>query len=447
MKALWRLFAKDARLLWRSRGLLALLLGYPLVVAALVALALQGGERKPAVAFVNNDTSGRTLQVGDRTLGVADYEARLAEVVDLRRMDTAAAARALTEGRVSAVITIPQGFITLLESGIKPPTVTVQQSRTSPIESGAIARRLESAVYRLNQDLSQTYIDQTLELVNIVVNGGTVNLFGRDGNVLGLRKSETLVKELQAQLRAKGETQLAARMTALSGFINEASVNLDLAHLATGAIAHPIELRIEQGGGGREALSGFGFAGALLVSLALVGVLLGASGLSAEREERTLVRLRRGLVSMPGLVAEKTLFGAVTCVAIGAVLVAGVALATSLTIGRWGLWPIALLAAGLAFAAFGVLVGTLARETRGALLAALMLALPLIFMGLFTQSAAASHLSEVAPFGPAFRTFQTLIVEPTIDGGRFWTRIGQLVALAAVFGVAASVVLRKRSEA
>ena len=35
---------------------------------------------------------------------------------------------------------------------------------------------------------------------------------------------------------------------------------LTLALAATGAIAHPIELHIEQGSGGREALSGFGFA-------------------------------------------------------------------------------------------------------------------------------------------------------------------------------------------
>lgn len=446
MSALRHLLTKDLRQLVRSRGLLALLIGYPLVVAALVAVALQGGERKPVVAFVNADTSGRTLQVGDRRIGVADYENRLAEEVELERMGGAEAERALRDGRVSAVITIPAGFITLLESGIRPPVVTVQQSRRSPIEAQAITRRLESAVYRLNQDLARTYIAQTLALVDIVVNGGTVNLFGRDGNVLGLKRSDVLVKELQAQLRREGKPEIAARMDALSGFVREASANLDLADLATSAIASPIELRVTEATGGREALSGFGFAGALLVSLALVGVLLGAAALSAEREENTLVRLRRGLVSMPGLVAEKVAFGAILCLAIGTVLVAAVAVVSALAVGRWGIWPVALLVAGIAFTAFGVLIGALARDTRTALLAALMLALPLVFLGLFTQSRAAGLISDLAPFGPAFRVFQMLIVEPSLDAATLWSRIGQLALLGTAFGMAASLVLRRRSE-
>ena len=61
----------------------------------------------PAIAFVNLDTSNRTVRVGDRRLGVADYEQRLARDVDVKRLDPAAAAAALDDGRVSAVLTLP----------------------------------------------------------------------------------------------------------------------------------------------------------------------------------------------------------------------------------------------------------------------------------------------------------------------------------------------------
>ncbi len=439
------ILGKDLRLLVRNRGLLVLLVGYPLIVATLVALALQGGERRPSIAFVNNDTSNRTVRVGDRRLGVQDYEARLSDEVDLKHMSPADAEAALRAGRVAAVITIPEGFIGDLQSGIRPPVVTVQPSNRSPIEAQSISRRLESSIYRLNQDLAQTYIKQTLDLVRIVVEGGDVAAFTRSGNILGLEKSDVLVRDLQRSLRADGHAELAAKMDPLLNFIVEAKVNLDLADVAATAIGNPIQLRIPPVPTGREPLSGFGFSGALLVSLALVGVLLGAAGLSSEREENTLVRLRRGLVRLETLIFEKIAFGALVVLAIGAVLLAAVALTTSLTIGRWALWPAAFIAAGLAFAAFGVLVGALARETRTALLAALMLALPLIFLGLFTQSGAASAISEVVPFGPAFRVFQTLIVEPTIDAGRFWMRIGQLLLLTIVFGVAGSIALRRKS--
>lgn len=445
MNAFRAILVKDLRLLVRSRGLLALLIGYPLIVAVLVALALQGGERRPSIAFVNNDTSERTIKIGDREMGIPEYEARLAAEVDLQHMDADAAADALNAGRVAAVVTLPESFISDLQTGIHPPVVTVEPSNRSPIESQSIARRLEASIYRLNQDLAQTYIAQTLDLVDLVVNGGDVALFTRTGSILGLKKSDVLVRQLQRTLRAGGKAALANQMDPLLNFIVEARVNLDLADVAATAIGNPIQLKIPPAPSGREPLSGFGFAGALLVSLALVGVLLGAAGLSSEREENTLVRLRRGLVRLETLVIEKVAFGALVSLIIGAVLVLAVSVVTSLTIGRWGLWPVALIAAGLAFAAFGVLVGALARETRTALLAALMLALPLIFLGLFTQSGIASAISEVVPFGPAFRIFQALIVDPTVDGSQFWLRIGQLILLAAAFVVAGSLALRRKS--
>jgi len=441
------LLRKDLRLLLRGRGLLVMLLGYPLVVAALVTVALQSGERRPAIAFVNLDTSNRTVRVGDRRLSVKDYQARLAADVDLRELPADDAAAALSEGRVSAVLTVPKNFITDLQSGIRSPTIGLEISRRSPIEAQSISRRLESAVFRLNQELAGSYIQQTLNLVDVLIKGGEITAFTRTGTILGLRRSAALVRGVQRQLVASGQRPLARELDPLLNFIVEAEVNLDLANAAATAISRPIELKIPEPPGGREPLSGFGFAGALLVSLALVGVLLAAASLSSEREDNTLVRLRRGLVRSEALVAEKAVFAAIVAAVIGGVLLVVVSLGTSLTVGRWGLWIPTLIAAGLAFAGFGVLIGAAARETRTGLLAALMLALPLIFLGLFTQSSAASAISQVFAFGPAFRAFQALLVEPSLHAGDVWSRLGQLLVLATVFTGAASFVLRKRVEA
>ncbi len=94
-----------------------------------------------------------------------------------------------------------------------------------------------------------------------------------------------------------------------------------------------------------------------------------------------------------------------------------------------------------------MLAGALARETRTALLVALMLALPLLALGLLPDAAVASAVSQVVPFGPAFEAFQTLLVEPTVPTGDFTTTLGHLALLAAVFGAAAAVVVRRRSAA
>ena len=68
---------KDLRLLVRTPAVLLILVVFPLLVATLVALALQGDQRRPDVAVVNLDTSGRSVAVGSSRLTIDDYVARL----------------------------------------------------------------------------------------------------------------------------------------------------------------------------------------------------------------------------------------------------------------------------------------------------------------------------------------------------------------------------------
>lgn len=447
MRSAALLLRKDLRLLARTPAVLLILIVFPLLVATLVALALQSDERRPDVAVVNLDTSGRSVAVGEQRLSIDDYIARLSEDVDVRPLGADEAAAALEDGRVSAVLTIPAGFISDLQSGVRQPSLTLDASRRSPIEADAIVRNLEAAVYRLNQRLAVGYVDQVLRLVDLVVNGGELGFFGRTGDALGLRNSRVLVTGVQERLRADGQAAAAGDLDPLVNFIDETQRNLDLAKPAANAIRAPIVLEVSESAEGREPLSAFGFAGALLVSLGLAGVLLAAAAMSAEREDQVLVRLGRGLVSAWALVAEKMVFTALACLVVGLTLLAGVAAFTSVAVGRWPLWLAALALAGLAFGAFGVLAGALARETRTALLVALMLALPLLALGLLPDAAVASAVSQVVPFGPAFEAFQTLLVEPTVAAGDFTATLGHLALLAAAFGAAAALVVRRRSAA
>ncbi len=443
MRAFALLLRKDLRLLSRAPALLLVLVVYPVLVALLVALALQSNDHRPAVAVVVQDTSGRTVAVGDERLGINDYVDRLARDVDVRRLDAPAAKDALDAGRVTAVLTIPPNFISDLQSGVRQPTLTLEASRRTPIEADAVVRNLESAVFRLNQRLAVGYVDQVLRLVDLISKGGRLGAFGRSANAFGLERSRTLVRQLEGQLRAEGNTAAAAQLAPILAFIDTTRRNLDLARPAANAIRAPIELNVTESAAGREPLSAFGFAGALLVSLGLVGVLLGAATMAAEREDNVLVRLGRGLVSSWSLVAQKMVFVAASCLAIGLVLLAGVALFTSLEVGRWALWLVALVLAGLSFGAFGVLAGALARETRTALLVALMLALPLLALSLLPGVSAAHAVSRFVPFGPAFDSFQSLLVDPSIDRAGLALTLGHLALLGLVFGVLAALVVRR----
>ena len=444
MRAASLLFRKDLRLLGRTPVIILVLVAYPLLVALLVALALQSDERRPDVALVVNDTTGRSVEVGGQRLSIDDYVGRLSEDVDVRELGADEARAALDDGRIAAVLTIPEGFISDLQSGVRQPVIELTASRRSPIEADAISRRLEAAVFRLNQRLAIGYVDSVLRLVDLVVEGGGIDFLGRSGDALGLRRSRVLVEDVQEQLRAAGQPAAAQRLAPLLNFIDETRNNLDLARPAANAIRAPIELEVTEGPQGREPLSAFGFAAALLVSLGLAGVLLAAAAMSSEREDHALARLRRGLISPPSLVAEKMVFTAAACLLVGLLLLGGVAIFTSLAVGRWGLWAIALALAGLAFGAFGVLAGALARETRTALLVALMLALPLLALGLLPDADLASAISQVVPFGPAFDAFQTLLVEPTVPAGELTLTLGHLSLLAAVFGGLAAWAVHRR---
>ncbi|MBM3634858.1 MAG: hypothetical protein FJW99_06180 [Actinobacteria bacterium] len=440
------LFAKDLRVLGRSQGLLAVLIGYPIVIAILLAIALSGGDRRPAIAFVNLDAGARTVQVGDDRLSVDDYASRLEDDVDLVRLTPQQAQDALADGRVSAVLTVPEGFITDLQSGLKPPVLQLATNPRSPIEAQAIERNLESAVFRLNQALATAYVKQVLNLVDLIQKGGTIGIFGRSGTLLGLQESDRNLRQVQRALIADGKPALAKKVAALRDYVTGVGGNLELAKPAAQAIASPIRLEVREGPPGREPLSALGIAGALVVGIGLVGVLLAAALLSAEREDHVLSRLGRGLTGAGTIIAQKALLAAIACTVVGYVLLGVVALSTSITIGRWLLWLPALLLAGLASGAFGLLVGALARETRTALLAGLMIALPLAVIALIPGNDIAYWASAVAGFGPAARVFQGLLVDPDITSSTY-IGMGILAVVALVYGVAARVALGRRMHA
>ena len=440
------LFTKDLRVLGRSRGLVAILIGYPVIIAILLALALSGGDRRPSVAFVNLDQQGRTVLVGNDRLSVDDYAAKIEQDVDLKRLGATEAQQALSDGKVSAILTIPDGFVADLQSGIRSPVITLQTNPRNPIEAQAIERNMEAAVFRLNQALATAYVDQVLNLVKLVQQGGDVQIFGRAGKLEGLASSAKVLRQVQRELIKAKQPALAKRLAELNDFIDGVNTNLDLAKPAAKSIASPIRLDIQSGAPGREPLSALGIAAALVVGLGLLGVLLSAALLSAEREDGVLSRLGRGLVGPGTIITQKAVLSALATLVVGMVLLGVVALTTSVSVGRWAIWVLALVVAGLAFGAFGLLIGALARETRTALLAALMITLPLAVIALIPGNDIAFWVSAVAGFGPAARVFQELLVDPEVTG-TLWAGIGLLAIIAVVYGVVARIALGRRMHA
>jgi ABC-2 type transport system permease protein len=113
----------------------------------------------------------------------------------------------------------------------------------------------------------------------------------------------------------------------------------------------------------------------------------------------------------------------------------------------WSRFP--LLLAGIALAgavvgAIGTLIGALARESRTASLVAVLVVLPIVFLGLVPREvvAAAGWISDGLPFVHAVRFFSSALYDPSP-----WAALGResawLLGLGAVFSTLAQLGVRR----
>ena len=217
------------------------------------------------------------------------------------------------------------------------------------------------------------------------------------------------------------------------------------------ATANPIRLEQPAERGRTWVLSAQVQAYGIALTITFLALLLSAGAAAAERDEGVIARLGRGLVSHGQLVWAKVVLAALVAVALGGsiALVFGIVIeAAGITGGEpWARFP--LLLAGIALAggavgALGTLLGALAREARTASLVAVLVVLPIVFLGLVPSEvvAAAGWVSDALPFVHAVRFFGSALYD-----GDPWRAVGietaWLAGLGGLFGVAARFGVRR----
>jgi ABC-2 type transport system permease protein len=108
------------------------------------------------------------------------------------------------------------------------------------------------------------------------------------------------------------------------------------------------------------------------------------------------------------------------------------------------LLALGLLFAGGALGAVGALLGAIAREARTASLVALLVVLPIVFLGLVPQEVvpAAGWISDGLPFVHAVRFFSAALYDSS-PWGRLAREALWLCGLGAVFGLLARMGARR----
>jgi ABC-2 type transport system permease protein len=422
----------------RSPLLLGLLVAYPLLIALLVGLVAGYANSKPRVALVDEDHLPRIVTVGGHEFNVEKTINRVSKDVKLVRLSHAEAQRELRSGKVVAVLTVPEGFVATLQGMVMSPNLEVQTARG--IISSRVDEQVQALVFGLNRQLQTAYITTDLGYVRLILEGGRGSFLGREFTVLGLGRAERLLRNtpgLQAER--------------LREFIGDARLALAQTGNALRATAHPIELERVKARGRSWALSADVQAYALGLTISFLALVLAAGSLSAERDENVVGRLARGLVTLGQLVWAKVLLAAVVALALGlgVSLVFGAIIQIGNVTGGepWGRLPllaVGLLLAGGALGAVGALLGALAREARTASLVALLVVLPIVFLGLVPQEVvpAAGWISDALPFVHAVRFFSAALFDTspwsTVAREALW-----LCGLGALFGVLARIGTRR----
>jgi hypothetical protein len=440
------LLGKDLRLLRRSPALLAALIVYPLVFAALVGVVVRYANERPKVAFVDLDNLPETLTVGGQRFNVPRVISQVQGSVHLVPMEEEDADSELANGSIVAEIVVPRGFASKLRGMVESPTLVLKTAHGGL--SGRVEQQTQALVYSLNRRLQRAYIEANLQYVKLLVEGGHGSFLGDEFDVVGLDRAAQMLDEIK---QSSNDPTVVQRAEELSVFVREARLALGASGESLRATANPIELETDTSGGRTWLLSAQLQAYALGLTLAFICVLLAAAALAAERDENVIGRLARGLVRLSELVIVKVLLAVLVALGLGlviALLFGVLAEAFGVSGGEpWLRLPLLVLGlalAGAAFGAFGTLVGALARDSRTAVLVAFLAALPLVLLGLVPEGAAraAWWAARFFPFSHAVNFFQASLYDAapwgTLAREALW-----LLALVLAFGAAARVAVRR----
>ncbi len=439
MRSVLLLLRKDLRVLHRTPVLLAILVVYPLLIAGLVGLVAGYASSKPRVALVDEDGLPAKLVLGGHTFDVQKTIDRVSGEVQLVRLDADEAKRQLANGKLIATLTVPPGFVARLRQMVESPKLELETTKGGLADR--VRQQVQALVFNLNRELQQAYIDANLRYVQMIREGGRGEFLGRSYDVLGLRGTEDILRGLPP----------SPPRDRILDFVRTAGLALDQTDNALEATAHPIELVEVPERGRTAALSAQVQAYALGLTITFLALVLAAGALAGERDEKVIGRLARGLVRPWELVAAKVALSAVVASALG--LAVAVAFGTIIQAGDvtggepWRRLPLlagALLLAGAALGALGALLGALSREARTASLVALMVSLPVVFLGLIPSEVfpAAGWVSAPLPFVHGVRLFSSALYDVDPWGG-VAREAAWLAGLTAAYGVATRLGMRR----
>lgn len=445
------LLVKDLQILRRSPLLVTMLVIYPAAIALMIGFALSSPPGKPKVAIYTGVKAGHgKIHFGTQQVNVSHYAQELfSSVAPLHASSPAAAIADVRNGRALAALIVPAGITqqlqSLLQNGDGNPTVQLVLNSRNPLERDLANQAIQARVDEVEQAVTKQVLKVVVRDLQQVLSGGVVNLLGQNVPLLGLRNVRTIVDGTIASLPR--DSKLLPALHQVAGFASLAIEGLAFAGPAIGTVGTPLTVQRIDLAGRTTPIASYAVAIAAVVSLMFVTLLLAAGMLALERSENAYPRLVRGLVRPEALLGEKIALAGISAALLSLLLSAIVSIFVPLQWDRFELWLLALIAAGLAFAAMGVAIGGLAREVSTASLMAFLLSLPVAFIALIPSTAVSGAVAsalDVVSFAFPFRA-GLQAVSNAFSGtapGMAWPLV-HLLVLGLLFGGLARLALRR----
>jgi ABC-type multidrug transport system permease subunit len=434
---------KDLISLRRAPLVVILLACYPLLIAGLVGTVAGYANSRPRIAIVDLDHIPAKTKVAGHTYQIKNLIDEVAKNVRISWMTKPEAAQALRTGEAVGVITIPKGFIAQLKSVVSSPQVEFETSQGGI--SSRVTQQMQALIYNLNRKLQDAYVKDAIGYISVIRNGGKADFLGSNYKVLGIKKARAL-------LAGEKNNPDAAKIVR---FLDTAEGALRASEVSAKAVAQPIKLATETRNGRGWLLSAQMQAYALALTVSILALALGAAVTASERDENVACLLGRGLVSRLSLLAAKIALATIISLAVGSVIL--LAFGIIVDVGGiaggqpWQRVPLVLVGVtlfGAALGAIGTLIGALAREGRSATLGALLVALPIVLLGLIPREVAppAGYVSDIFPFSHGERFFSSALYDlhpwATIGPEALW-----LLGLLVVWGALARLAQPRLTEA
>jgi ABC-2 type transport system permease protein len=445
------LLIKDLQILRRSPFLVGILVVYPVAIALMIGFALSSPPGKPKVAFYNEVPPGQgTIHFGNQTINIASYAKELYKSIDPIKVHSEAEAidKVKSGQALAAVIvpaSIPAQIQSLVTTGVGNPTVQLILNTKDPIERQYVDQAIKTRLADVETAVSKQVLRVAVSDLQQVLNGGSINLLGQNFPLLGLRKSNDLIKSAAATLPPNSPQRTALKQ--VSDFAGLAIEGLGFASPVLGSIGSPLTVQQTELAGRTTPTNSYAVAIAVIVSLMFVTLLLASGMLAMERSEHAYPRLVRGLVTPEQLLSEKVLLSGGCAAALSLLMAAFVSLFVHLEWSRLPLWLLALVFAGLAFGALGVVIGALAREVSAASLLAFLISLPIAFVALVPASAVSGTIKTlldvvafVFPFKAALEAVNNAFSN---SSPAIWLPLLHLALLTVVYAVLARIAVRR----